>query len=162
LIELVPAEEADQQADVVMATLARFVEHEELESRTLAERLIDGLRSQNLAVAGTTATLDALRWGEVDTLVMLNDYQSDPGWICTACKTIRTEIPQLSECPCCGKKAVRPLDIKEALLRLAAQSNCPVEVVQECDALKSLGGVGCLLRSNLGSKQSAHAVAAAG
>lgn len=162
LVELVPADQADQQADVVMATLARFIEHEEQESRTLAQRLIEGLRSQNLAVAGTTATLDALQWGEVDTLVMLNDYQPDPGWICTACKTISTEAPEASACPCCGKKAVRPLDIKEALLRLAEQSRCPVEVVQECDALKALGGVGCLLRSHLRSEETSHAVTAAG
>jgi hypothetical protein len=162
LVELVPADQADQQADVVMATLARFVEHEEQESRTLAQRLIEGLCSQDLAVAGTTATLDALRWGDVDTLVMLNDYQPDPGWICTACKTIRTEAPEASTCPCCGKEAVRPLDIKEALMRLAAQSRCPVEVVQECDALKALGGVGCLLRSHLSRKETSHAVAAVG
>ena len=55
LVEIIPAAETDQQADVVMATLASFIAHEEQESRTVAERLIEGLRSQNLAVAGSAA-----------------------------------------------------------------------------------------------------------
>ena len=104
------------------------------------------MRSQNLAVAGSSATLDALRWGEVDTLVMVNDYQPDPGWTCTDCQAIGTEAPETSVCPKCGESTVRPLDVREALLRIAGQSECPVEVVEQSDALMSLGGVGCLLR----------------
>ncbi len=146
LVDVIQATERDQQTDVVMATLSSFIEHEEQESRSVAERLIEGLRSQNLAVAGSAATLDALRWGEVDTLVMASDYQPDPGWTCTACRAIGTKAPETSVCPQCGEPAVRPLDVREALLRLAGQSECPVEVVEQSDALMSLGGVGCLLR----------------
>jgi hypothetical protein len=159
LLQLVPADETDLQADVVMASLSHFIEHEEQESRTLAQRLIEGLRSHNLAVAGTAATLDALRWGDVDTLVMANDYAPDPGWTCTACKAIGTEVPKTPACPCCGGQSVRPLDIREAVLRLAAQSRCPVEVVEEFDALMSLGGVGCLLRSQIDNRETVGAVA---
>ena len=38
-------------------------------------------------------------------------------------------------------------NIKEELLRLAGQKERPVEVVNNSDALMSLGGVGCLLRT---------------
>ncbi|MEA2079434.1 MAG: hypothetical protein U9P00_06170, partial [Pseudomonadota bacterium] len=108
-------------------------------------------------------TLDALLWGEVDTLVMTSDYQPDPGWTCTACRTIGTEPPETSVCPQCGKPAVRSMDVREALLRLAGQLERPVEVVEHSDALMSLGGVGCLLRTHLDTqidKQTAPAVAA--
>lgn len=148
LVDVVPADERDQQSDVVLATLSRFIEHEEQESRSVAERLIEGLRSQNLAVAGSVDTLDALLWGEVDTLVMASGYQPDPGWNCTACRAIGTETPETPVCPQCGKPAVRPIDLREALLRLAGQLECPVEVVEYSDALMSLGGVGCLLRTH--------------
>jgi peptide subunit release factor 1 (eRF1) len=148
LVDVIPASKRDRPTEVVMLTLASFIEHEEHESRTVAERLIEGLRRHNLAVAGSEATLDALYWGEVDTLVMVNDYQPDPGWTCTACKSLGTELPNTAICPSCGKKSVRPLDIKEALLRLAEQSERPVEVVERSDALMSLGGVGCLLRTD--------------
>ena len=146
LVDVIPSSERDQQTDVVMATLSSFIEHEEQESQSVARCLIEGLRSQNLAVAGSSATLDALRWGEVDTLVMVNDYQPDPGWTCTDCQAIGTEAPETSVCPKCGESTVRPLDVREALLRIAGQSECPVEVVEQSDALMSLGGVGCLLR----------------
>ena len=158
LVDVIPASERDQQADVVMATLSSFIEHEEQESRSVAERLAEGLRSQNLAVAGTAATLDALRWEAVDTLVMASDYQPDPGWNCTFCKSIGIETPETSICPCCAAESVRPLDIKEALLRLAEQSECQVEVVEQSDILMALGGVGCLLRTSM-SATTAPAVA---
>jgi hypothetical protein len=146
LVDVIPASKRDRQTEVVLLTLSSFIEHEEHESRSVAERLIAGLRSQNLAVAGSAATLDALRWGEVDMLVMASNYQPDPGWSCTACRAIGTEVPETDECPQCGKSDVRPLDVRELLLRLAGQLERPVEVVKQSDALISLGGVGCLLR----------------
>ena len=147
LVDVIPSAERDQDADVVMATLSNFIEHEELESQTIAERLIEGLSSQNLAVVGSADTLDALRWGEVDTLVMASNYQPNPGWTCTACRDIGIELPKTEECPACGKHAVRPIDVREELLRLAGRLECQVEVVEQSDALMSLGGVGCLLRT---------------
>ncbi|MEA3243469.1 MAG: hypothetical protein U9Q19_08570 [Pseudomonadota bacterium] len=161
LVDVIPADERDQRGDVVLATLSSFIEHEEQESRSVAERLIEGLRSQNLAVAGSVDTLDALLWGEVDTLVMTSDYQPDPGWTCTACRTIGTETPETSVCPQCGKSAVRPMDVREALLRLAGQLERPVEVVEYSDALMSLGGVGCLLRTHTDAQFEKQTVPAA-
>jgi len=162
LLDVIPASERDQQADVVMATLSNFIEHEEQESRSVAELLIEGLRSQNLAVAGSADTLNALRWGEVDTLVMATGYHPNPGWTCTTCRAIGTEPPETSVCPQCGKPSTRPMDVREALLRLAGQLERPVEVVEYSDALMSLGGVGCLLRTHLDTQidtQTALAVA---
>jgi len=149
LMDVVTAAKQDQQTDVVMATLSSFIKHEEQESQTISERLIEGLRSQNLAVAGSADTLDALLWGEVDTLVMASGYQPDPGWTCTTCRAIGTEPPETSKCPQCGKLTVRSADLREALLRLASQLERPVEVVEYSDALMSLGGIGCLLRTQL-------------
>ncbi|MCG6861521.1 MAG: hypothetical protein LJE70_09645 [Chromatiaceae bacterium] len=146
LVDVVPAGERDRQADVVMATLSSFIEHEKRESHSIVESLVQGLRSQNLAVAGTADTLDALRWGEVDMLVMDSDYHPDPGWLCTACQALGIEVPETPVCPQCGESAVRSMNVREALLRLAGQLERPVEVVEQSDALMSLGGVGCLLR----------------
>ena len=116
LVDIIPATERDQQTDVVMATLSSFIEHEEQESRTVAERLIEGLRGQNLAVAGSAATLDALVRGKVDTLVMTSGYQPDPGWTCTACQAFSSEVPETSVCPQCGQ---RQLDLRVTTIRFA-------------------------------------------
>jgi len=160
LVDVAPASVRDRQTEVIILTLSSFIEHEKHEHHTIVERLIEGLRSQNLAVAGSVATLDALRWGEVDTLVMASSYQPDPGWTCTACRAIGTEPPETSICPQCGKPSTRPMDVREALLRLAGQLERPVEVVQHSDELISLGGVGCLLRTQLDT-QIDHQTAAA-
>jgi hypothetical protein len=146
LVDIVPARERDGEAGVVMATLSSFIEHEKQESHSIVERLVTGVRSQDLAIAGSAATLDALRWGEVDILVMASEYDPDPGWCCTACQALDTEVPETPLCPHCGEFAVRSLDVKEALLRLAGQQECAVEVARQSDPLMSLGGVGCLLR----------------
>ena len=92
--------------------------------------------------------LDALLWGEVDTLIMASSYQPDPGWKCADCRTLGTGVPETPVCRHCGKSSVRSMDIREALLRLASQQERPVEVVDRSDALMSLGGVGCLLRTH--------------
>ena len=144
---MIPTSKNDQQTDIVMATLSSFIEHEEQESQSIAEQLIAGLRSQNLAAAGSSACLKALRRDEVDILIVASDYQPDPGWNCTDCHASGTEAPETSECPECGKSAVRPMDIKEELLHLAGQQERMVEVVQHSDVLMLLGGVGCLLRT---------------
>ena len=147
LVDMIPATKSDQQTDIVMATLSSFIEHEEQESQSIAEQLITGLRSQNLTVSGSSESIKALRLDKVDILVMSSGYQPDPGWICTACNASDIEAPETSKCPKCGKSTVRPLDIKEELLRLAGQRERPVEVVEHSDTLMSLGGVGCLLRA---------------
>ncbi len=147
LVDIITTDKQDQQTNVVMATLASFIEHEEQESLSIAERLIKGLHSQNLVALGSVDTLDALLWGEVDTLVMASNYQPDPGWTCTACRAIGTEPPETSVCPECAKPAVRPMDFREALLRIAGQLERPVEVVEQAEELMALGGVGCLLRT---------------
>ncbi len=159
LVDVVPASERDRQDDVVVATLSSFIEHEERESQSIAEGLIEGLKNQNLAVVGTQATLEALHEREVDMLVMASDYHPDPGWTCSGCKAIGTMAPNILACPRCGEPALRPLDIREAILRLASQLDRPVEVVEQSDILLSLGGVGCLLRYRsdpLNAKSGSH------
>lgn len=152
LVDMVAVSKCDLKSDVVMATLSSFIAHEEQESQSITECLIEGLRSQNLAVAGTTTTLEALRWGKVDTLVMASGYQPDPGWTCTECRAIGAEASVTSVCPQCGKPTMRPLDVREEILRLAGQAERPVEIVEQSDALMSLGGVGCLLRCQTDSR----------
>ena len=147
LVDITPTSERDKENDVVMETLSNFIENEEQESRSVLERLIESLRSQNLGVAGTIDTLAALRWGQVDTLVMASDYQPGIGWSCTACRAIGTESPQTSECLQCGAFASQPVEVREAMLHLAEQLNCSIEIVENSETLLSLGGVGCLLRS---------------
>lgn len=150
LMDEVQNTEPGQQPNAIAASLSAFLEQEELESRSIAERVIDGLRTGGLAVAGTDATMEALTWGEVDTLVIVSAYQPDPGWCCSCCRSLGADTSETSLCPDCEASAVQPIDVRETLVRLAVQLDCKVEVVERSDALMALGGVGCLLRSQRG------------
>jgi hypothetical protein len=91
---------------------------------------------------------------------MAANYQPDPGWSCAHCNAIGTKTPETPICPQCGHSEVRPIDVREALLRLASQLERPVEVVEQSDALMSLGGVGCLLRTQFNAQIDTQAVPA--
>ena len=146
LVDTIPVASRHAQEDVVAATLSAFVEWEEQESQAVAARFIQGIRTQGLAAAGAAACLDALRQGRADVLLLARDHQPEPGWRCASCGAMRIEAYAPASCPECGKETVRPVETKEELVRLAGQRDCPVEVVDYCDPLMALGGVGCLLR----------------
>jgi hypothetical protein len=146
LMDTIPASRRDQQTDIVTATLSVFVEQEELESQSIAERLIQAIRTQGLAVVGVKDCLDNLQRGKVDTLIMLQDYNPDPGWYCSSCNEMGEITPATNICPHCQSSTVRPTDLREELVRQAGKMSCPVEVVEYSEALMKLGGVGCLLR----------------
>jgi membrane-bound ClpP family serine protease len=59
---------------------------------------------------------------------------------------IRIAHPAPAACTECGKKSVQPVDATVELVRLAGQQDCPIEIVDHCDPLMALGGIGCLLR----------------
>jgi hypothetical protein len=145
LVEVVSADPRASSGDIVRATLAAFVVHEEQESREMVDELVQELGSDGLADVGTEATLRALRWGQADALVFARGYRSEPGWACVACGAVAIGAPP-EACGECGASSVEAADLREAMVRLAERAGCRTEVVNESPALERLGGVGCLLR----------------
>jgi protein required for attachment to host cells len=78
LIDVVPAAANDRTSDVVAATLASFIEEEQQESLAAVERLQKAIFSHGLAVAGSRASLQALKSRQVDLLVMATEYVPEP------------------------------------------------------------------------------------
>jgi rubrerythrin len=146
LVDAVPAGPTDHVSDIVASTLQPFLEHEELESQAFAERLITQIRTHGLAVAGTHATVEALKAGQADLLVLVKSYDPGQGWECRGCGRTEYELPPPNTCPECRTGLPRTFDIKGELVRLAEQQQVGVEVVEHNDVLMALGGVGCLLR----------------
>lgn len=146
LVDLVPASGNDDVSDIVASTLQVFLEHEEMESQAMAEQLITQIRRHGLAVAGVSASMEALKSGLADVLVIVKGYDPGHAWECTGCGHMDLETPQPRTCPRCGAPRLREFEIKGELSRLAEQRGVAVEVVEHSDALMSLGGIGCLLR----------------
>jgi peptide subunit release factor 1 (eRF1) len=146
LIDVVPAAANDRTSDVVAATLASFIEKEQEESLAAVERLQKEFCSHGLAVAGSRASLQALKCRQVDLLVMATEYVPELAWICTGCDMAEVQESRPAVCPSCGCPRTRELDLKEELVRLAELAGCGVEIVHDSETLMRLGGVGCLLR----------------
>ncbi|SRR6266567_2070124 len=146
LIDVVPASEYDRPNDVVAATLMSFVEQEERESQTVVGRLQRELDTHGLAVVGTAATFEALKWGQVYMVVLAKAYEPGTGWMCAACGAAGVEPLPVKICSECLSKEIRELNLKEEIVRMAEITGSRVEVVNHSDALMRLGGIGCLLR----------------
>lgn len=146
LVDIVPASASDPISGIVAATLERFLEHEELDSQAIAEQLVNQIYTHGLAIAGTQASLDALRVGQVDILVIAKQYDPGQGWECRRCGRVETQSAQPDACPACGNRRLRTFEVRSELVRLAGKLGCGVEVVEHSDALMNLGGVGCMLR----------------
>jgi protein required for attachment to host cells len=146
LVDVVPASEYDRPNDVVAATMASFIEQEERESQAVVGRLQREIDTHGLAVVGTIATFEALKWGQVYMLVMAKAYDPGTGWMCGACGATGVEPLSVKICPECLSKEVRALNVKEEMVRMAERTGSGVEVVNHSDFLMRLGGIGCLLR----------------
>ncbi len=63
--------------DIVTRSIAAFVEKEEQESLETVERLVREIRTDGLAVVGAEATLEALRFGVGDILVIAQSFDPE-------------------------------------------------------------------------------------
>ena len=147
LVETLPLPASCNLKQAAEVSMAAFEEFEKGVSEATAARLLRGIRARGAAVAGTAATLSAMRARRVDTLVMSHDYAAPKGWVCNSCGDGDPQAMAPGHCPSCGGANIAPLDLRLELVRLAGQQGLPVELV-DGDALRYLGGVGCLLRNS--------------
>jgi release factor family 10 len=146
LVDTIPASAATPVDDVVKSTIMSFVVAEENESREAAEELVRQLRTGGLAVAGTESTHRALYRGQADVVVIGKEYEPGIGWACGGCGHTDVYRAKPAACPECDAQALREFDIKGAIVRMAEQQGCTIEVVNESEVLRQLGCIGCLLR----------------
>lgn len=128
--------------EVVSQTLFSFIRFEEKQSISFARKLLAEIRTGGPAVVGARETLQALRSGRADVLIMAQSYDPGPGWACGQCGLTDVEM-RPAACPDCESSDIKDIDVKEKLVRLAERRGCLVEIVK--GALR-FGGVGALLR----------------
>lgn len=149
VVDIVAATPRDNISDIVAATISAFVEREEVESQGIVDRLQREVNTNGLAAVGAAESLNALRWGQADVLVLAKAYEPEAGWSCTACGAMGADGKKPATCPECGEKKIREANMKEEMVRLAEKNGCKVEIVNHSDMLMMMGGVGCLLRYQL-------------
>ena len=119
------------------------LDHERSLSIKRAEELKANVLKGQLSAYGTDTVRDALTHGRVNTLIMLSDYVV-PGWICEKCQHFQ-EGNQPEVCTQCGGRTSQ-VNVLEELYELAQRTGAEVEFVEEDEFLRSIGGVGAILR----------------
>ena len=112
-------------------------------SRERAAELRSAVLRGQLYATGADKVRDALQQGRVKSLLLLDGFLI-PGWICESCQHFQ-EGSQPESCPRCNGRTSR-VNILEELYELAQRTGAEVEFVEEDEFLRSLGGVGAILR----------------
>jgi hypothetical protein len=134
----------DQEA-VIKRVKQRLLQRHELRDYQLASRLVRAVRNNGMAVAGPILCREALRTGVAEALVLGKQGSSDHVWWCEACQDLTLSAQRPSHCGNCGAEAVHRWDSEAELVRLACQQGIAV-VYSDAEALREIGGVGCVLR----------------
>ena len=130
-------------ADLVEMGDRVALEKERSSGRERAEELRSAVLKGQLYASGADPVRDALLQGRVKSLLLLDGFVI-PGWICESCQHFH-EGSQPDSCPRCNGRTSR-VNILEELYELAQRTGAEVEFVEEDEFLRSLGGVGAILR----------------
>jgi peptide subunit release factor 1 (eRF1) len=167
------------EQDIVEATLPLVVEFERKQEAEAVRLLHENRGEGGLAAIGPEAVLAALQAGQVMTLIMADDFQSE-GWADYSLPVYGVgKAPKRH--PAGGDKAqMMPVQLEEEIVRLALQTGAEIEIIQSvvpmaelngedmeipeagsapprteaAQSLDEVGGVGALLRFALSDEQS--------
>jgi hypothetical protein len=115
-----------------------------LEAQLEVARLLRASRSHGLAVLGPLACLDALRTGQVETMVLSRGASLPQVWHCGACDAGFAGAIPVEHCRVCDHKTLSLFDFGIEMAWMARRNGVNI-VFSDADELRYLGGVGCLL-----------------
>ena len=152
LIDILPKDIQDKIVDVIdisvddenkaiKESIHLISEKEERQSKETVQHLKQEILRDGLAVYGVEETLQAVKNGQVELLIIEKDFKQ-PGWICESCQMVGTGVK--TQCPNCGNKTSN-VDVLEEILEFAERTDAEVEFTDE-EEIKNLGHVGAILR----------------
>ena len=116
-------------------------EIEQRKSQEAVQQLREEILKDGLAVYGLEDTLNAVKNGQVELLVIEKDYKLR-GWICENCQAVKEGIK--NTCPYCGKKTSE-VDVLEEILEFAERTDAEIEFTDD-EEIANLGHIGAILR----------------
>jgi peptide chain release factor subunit 1 len=116
-------------------------DREQKQSSEAVLKLKQEILKDGLAVYGLVETLDAVKNGQVDLLIVEKDYKKR-GWICENCQIVNEGNNKI--CPYCDNKTSE-VDIIEEILEFAERTNSDIEFTDD-EEIANLGHVGAILR----------------
>lgn len=110
---------------------------------SLLNETLDETRANGRGVTGLRRVLRALELGEIDTLLMSQDY-SARAVECTNCRHLDSHV--VSYCPVCGHATREVEDVCEVLVPIAVRNNLGLVLLPRDETLDKVGNIAALLR----------------
>lgn len=111
--------------------------------RELLQSALDGARSNGRGATGLRRVLRALEQGEVETIIMGQNY-SARAVECTNCRHLDSHL--VPYCPVCGRGTRQLDDVCEALVPIAIRNNLGLVLLAENGQLDQVGNIAAVLR----------------
>lgn len=131
----------DDEAALMKQSIDLIAEREKHESYEAVKHLKEEILKDGLAVYGLNETLQAVKNGQVELLLIQKDVKIK-GWICEHCQVV--DKGSQNTCPHCGNKTSE-IDVLEEILEFAERTDADIEFT-DSDELAELGYIGAILR----------------
>jgi peptide chain release factor subunit 1 len=130
-------------SDVLARTMQIGLEAEWHREERLADAIITAAAKGGSGAVGLDDTLEAIRAGRVQTLVISEGYRK-PGYHCLGCGYLTTQ-PQAT-CPFCSSAFEQIPDTVEMAVQTVMKAGGDVQVLHSSPKLESIGMIGAVLR----------------
>jgi peptide chain release factor subunit 1 len=131
----------DDENKLLKQSIHLISEKEKRQSHEAVQHLKGEILRDGLAVYGIEETLNAVKKGQVELLLIEKDYKSR-GWICEHCQLVKEGVKII--CPYCGNKTSE-VDVLEEILEFAVRTDAEIEFTNDKE-IKNLGNIGGILR----------------
>ena len=140
IVEVIDISVNDEK-ELMEKSITLISKMEEQKSHEVVQQLKQEILRDGLAAYGLKDTLEAVKNGQVELLLIEKDYKPR-GWICENCQVVEEGVSKI--CPYCGKKTSE-VDVIEEILEFAKRTDADIEFTDDEDISK-LGHVGAILR----------------
>ena len=131
----------DDEHELVKESLRLISEKEDQKSHEAVQQLREEILKGGLAVYGSEETLQAVKNGQVELLIVEKDFKLR-GWVCEHCQVVRKG--SVHSCPFC-EGLVSEVDVIEEIIEFAERTDADIEFTDD-EEIAILGHVGALLR----------------
>lgn len=131
----------DEEKELMKESINLIAEREKQQSYAAVQQLKSEILKDGLATYGIKDTLQAVKNGQVELLLIEKDYKPR-GWICEHCQVVDEGVQ--TTCPYCGNKTSE-VDVIEEILEFAERTDAGIEFTDDEELVK-LGHVGAILR----------------
>jgi len=139
-----PERTSDSEAALLDRVLPLLQIEERFEELGTLQRIVEELGRGGLAAVGPEDVTAVGVQQRLDILVIAEGFATQ-GWQCQSCQALMTAEASDGQCIYCGSE-LTPVELGEALIRLAQNQGAEIEVMAPNDDLHRFGGVAALLR----------------